>query len=64
MKRNFSTPPKCTNCGEIFNSKRYNLGYQTCLECGGGKKSYTVAPAYNKGAYQLINRKDISDIGK
>lgn len=25
---------------------------------------YTVAPAYNKGAYQVIPRKEVEDIGK
>mgnify|MGYP001254518760 FL=1 len=25
---------------------------------------YTIAPAYNKGAYQVINEDDIEDIGK
>ena len=27
-------------------------------------KNYTVAPAYNKGAYQVINPDNIVDIGK
>ena len=27
-------------------------------------KQYTVAPAYNKGAYQVIPRKEVKDIGK
>lgn len=26
--------------------------------------NFTVAPAYNKGAYQVISRKDIKDIGR
>ena len=25
---------------------------------------YTIAPAYNKGAYQVINEDDVEDIGK
>ena len=25
---------------------------------------YTIAPAYNKGAYQVISRKDVTEIGK
>ena len=28
------------------------------------KHSFTVAPAYNKGAYQVIHENDIKDIGK
>lgn len=27
-------------------------------------KNYTIAPAYNKGAYQVINKSNIKDIGK
>ncbi len=27
-------------------------------------KQYTIAPAYNKGAYQVIPRKEVEDIGK
>ena len=25
----------CIECGENYNSKRAQLGYQTCLDCGG-----------------------------
>jgi len=25
---------------------------------------YTIAPAYNKGAYQVISRKNVEDIGR
>ena len=27
-------------------------------------KNFTIAPAYNKGAYQVINRNSIKDIGR
>ena len=27
-------------------------------------KQYTIAPAYNKGAYQVIPRKEVKDIGR
>jgi len=27
-------------------------------------KNYTIAPAYNKGAYQVIPRQDVKHIGK
>ena len=27
-------------------------------------KTYTIAPAYNKGAYQVISRKEVKNIGK
>ena len=26
--------------------------------------NFTIAPAYNKGAYQVISKKDIKDIGR
>tara|TARA_B100000427_G_C15251759_1_gene482504 strand:+ start:295 stop:633 length:339 start_codon:yes stop_codon:yes gene_type:complete len=26
--------------------------------------SFTIAPAYNKGSYQVISKKDVKDIGK
>jgi|TARA_R110001592_G_scaffold26326_7_gene98692 hypothetical protein len=29
-----------------------------------GLQNYTVAPAYNKGAYQLITKGNVKDIGK
>lgn len=29
-----------------------------------GIQNYTVAPAYNKGAYQLITKENVKDIGK
>tara|TARA_A100001015_G_C14883221_1_gene669307 strand:+ start:27 stop:314 length:288 start_codon:yes stop_codon:yes gene_type:complete len=29
-----------------------------------GLQQYTVAPAYNKGAYQLITKNNIKDIGR
>ena len=28
------------------------------------KHNFTIAPAYNKGAYQVISRNDIKDIGR
>ena len=28
------------------------------------KHSFTIAPAYNKGAYQVISKRDIKDIGR
>jgi|TARA_R110000851_G_scaffold333198_1_gene511515 hypothetical protein len=27
-------------------------------------KTYTIAPAYNKGAYQVISREEVKNIGK
>ena len=64
MKSKFNVNPMCKKCDEAFSIKRYKLGYRTCLTCGSEKRMYTIAPAYNKGAYQLISRNYIRDIGK
>ena len=44
----------CSNtiCAITYNSKKSGL------------QNYTVAPAYNKGAYQLITKDNIKDIGR
>ncbi len=51
----------CVVCYEPFNPRRLELGYRTCLECGGkaavkekARKAKCSAPAYNKGAYQYV----------
>ena len=54
----------CIVCGEAFNPRRANLGYNTCLEHAEQQKVFTVAPAYNKGAYQLITRSEVESIGR
>lgn len=54
----------CRICGEEFSDKRHALGYRTCLEHPEPIKQFTVAPAYNKGAYQLISRTAVVDIGR
>ena len=52
---------KCLNCGELYNYKRRQLGYKTCLDCGEAnarveiaRKAKCTAPAFNKGAYQYV----------
>jgi hypothetical protein len=59
---------KCVNedCEELVSAARLALGYKDCLKCADKKprKQYTVAPAYNKGAYQLILPSDVQHIGK
>lgn len=54
----------CKICGEEFPKRRYDLGYRTCLEHAEPIKKFTVAPAYNKGAYQLISRENVEHIGQ
>ncbi len=59
--------PQCIKCGEEFNPKRLQLGYQTCLSCGGqaaakemARRKKCVAPAFNKGAYQYITNMEMT----
>ena len=64
--------PQCIKCGEEFNPKRLQLGYKTCLSCGGqaaakemARRKKCVAPAFNKGAYQYVgSREDARWVGK
>jgi len=44
----------CSNTICAINYKNKKVGIQ----------KYTVAPAYNKGAYQLITKENVKDIGK
>jgi len=53
--------PTCIKCHEEYNPRRLDLGYLTCLDCGGhaalvekARKAKCSAPAYNKGAYQYV----------
>lgn len=63
---------KCLNCGELYNYKRRQLGYKTCLDCGDIsamreiiRKSTCIAPAFNKGGYMYIHSvQDAKDAGK
>ena len=63
---------ECINCGECYNYKRKQLGYNTCLNCGNInamkeilRKANCVAPAFNKGAYTCIHSpQDAKDAGK
>jgi hypothetical protein len=54
----------CRVCGNEFSEKRATLGYETCLLHGETEREFTVAPAYNKGAYQVISRQNVKDIGR
>ena len=64
--------PQCFDCGEQFNPKRQQLGYEHCLVCGDKyakketiRKSKCVAPAFNKGAYQYVGSvEDAKFIGR
>jgi hypothetical protein len=63
---------ECVKCGEQYSYKRRELGYHTCLGCGGVeamreaiRKTTCVAPAFNKGAYMYVHSpQDAKDAGK
>jgi hypothetical protein len=63
---------ECQNCGERYNYRRKQLGYNTCLDCGNMdamreilRKATCVAPAFNKGGYMYIHStQDAKDAGK
>jgi predicted nucleic acid-binding Zn-ribbon protein len=63
---------ECQNCGELYNYRRKQLGYKTCLNCGNMdamreilRKASCVAPAFNKGGYMYIHSaQDAKDAGK
>ena len=54
----------CKICGDEFSDRRASLGYSTCLTHAEPPKHFTTAPAFNKGAYQLITRENVQHIGK
>lgn len=56
-------PCKTTTCDNTVSDRRVQLGYDHCLPCGeaqarAARRHWCVAPAYNKGAYQLITDPD------
>ncbi len=61
----------CKICNEQIPECRVSLGYVTCLACGEAaanelaeSRKKQTAPAYNKGAYQVIPESDIEHIGR
>ena len=54
----------CKMCGDEVSDRRASLGYSTCLTHAEPPKHFTTAPAFNKGAYQLITRENVQHIGK
>lgn len=55
---------KCEVCNEPFSEERAALGYKRCLKHGEKRKTYPVAPAYNKGGLQLITPSMVKFIGR
>ena len=72
MERTMIKKTECQNCGEPYNYRRKQLGYNTCLDCGNMdamreilRKATCVAPAFNKGGYTYIHSaQDAKDAGK
>jgi len=59
----------CNQCGEYFSSKRRELGYKTCLECGQedavvkmNEIFKKVMPLGNKTNYGLITGNSIQEM--
>jgi hypothetical protein len=55
----------CLKCQEDYSDKRRELGFSTCLSCGdiaaskeANRRKKCLAPAYSKGAYQLVYDKN------
>ena len=55
---------KYCRCGEIIEPKRLAIGKFVCLDCGERtaqvekkRKSKSIVPAYNKGAYTYVTSK-------
>jgi predicted nucleic acid-binding Zn-ribbon protein len=53
--------PTCIKCGDEYDRARKELGYNTCLSCGGreadqerNRRKSSVGVTYNKGSYQYI----------
>jgi hypothetical protein len=61
----------CSVCRVKVPEARLRLGYSTCLTCGevaaqklATLRKKSIAPAYNKGAYQYITLNDTKTIGR
>ena len=54
-------------CGESFASKRLELGYRLCLECGDNqarqdRQKWCVAPMHKSNYVLITNKKDLLGI--
>ena len=52
--------PQCKLCGDVYDSKRFRLGYAFCMSCGdevANKVVRTIAPMH-KSNYMLITNRD------
>lgn len=51
--------PSVSVTAQVANTSATSTSYKREIS-----SKYTIAPAYNKGAYQVISRENIKDIGK
>jgi len=54
--------PTCIDCGTIYDVRRWQLGYNICLDCGQTnaeqkRQSWCVAPVAHKQGATLVTRK-------
>jgi hypothetical protein len=60
----------CITCGDTYDPRRRQLGYQTCLDCGAEaaiamRTSWCVAPiAHKQGATLVTNPNDLKGLNK
>lgn len=52
--------PNCIECGHSYNSKRADLGYRTCLDCGSPPIKIPVVPV-NKSNYVVGTLQDLKE---
>ena len=64
------TKSQCAACGQPFDPRRKQLGYNFCLDCGDfqattARAAWTVAPiAHKQGATLVTNRSDLKGLNK
>mgnify|MGYP000601502268 CR=1 FL=1 len=60
----------CRSCGETYDYRRRELGYNFCMDCGDFKAteqraSWCIAPiAHKQGATLVTNRDDLKGLNK
>ena len=64
QKKNFKKPDTTPKIPSLLHSSKPKYKNDTLSKEERLEKKFTVAPAYNKGAYQVIPRGDVEWIGK
>jgi hypothetical protein len=55
----------CRECYDPYPLARYRLGYSVCLDCGDAvarEMKWCVTIPYSKGAYQVVNPNDLTQL--